>query len=96
MFWVLMSSNTSRPPKHKWVSKWLFFSAKCAIFSYVMERTSNIRWDDDDDIRLVLEQHSWLDFYSAISPKQKFTGRYVTPLGHIILILRQPPIVLTP
>jgi len=35
-----------------------------------------------------------LDLYSAISLKQQSAGRYVTPLGHIILIPSQP--ALTP
>ena len=37
------------------------------MFSYVM---SYIRWDDDDDVRLVLDQHAQLNFYSASSLKQ--------------------------
>jgi hypothetical protein len=42
---------------------------------------------DDDEVRFVLDQHTWLDFYSAISPKQQSTDRHVTQLGHIIIIL---------
>jgi transposase len=44
----------------------------------------------DDEVRLVLDQHVELDFYSASSLKQQSAGRQVAPLGHIILILRQP------
>jgi hypothetical protein len=37
-----------------------------------------------------------LDFYSASSLKQQSAGRHVTQLGHIILVLNQPVIVLSP
>jgi hypothetical protein len=43
---------------------------------------------DDDEVPFVLDQHAELDFYSASS--QQSAGRHVAPLGHIILILRQP------
>jgi hypothetical protein len=39
---------------------------------------------------MVLDQHTWLDFYSASSLKQQFAGRHVAPLGRIILIPSQP------
>jgi hypothetical protein len=54
--------------------------------SYIMERTSYFQWDDDE-IRFVLDQHTELDVYSASSHS---AGRHVAPLGHIILIPRQP------
>jgi hypothetical protein len=53
------------------------------MFSYVM---SYIRWDDDDDVRLVLDQHAQLNFYSASSLKQQSEGRHVASLEHIMLI----------
>jgi hypothetical protein len=56
----------------------------------------NFQWDDDDEIRFVLDQHSELDFYSASSLKQQSAGRHVAPLGHIILIPSQPVFALTP
>ena len=34
-------------------------------------------WWDDDDVLFVLDQHTWLDFYSAGSLKQQPTGRLV-------------------
>jgi len=46
-------------------------------------------------MRFVLDQQALLEFYSASSLKQQFIGRHVAPLGHIILILRQPIVVLT-
>jgi len=48
---------------------------------------------DDDYVHFVLNQHAELDFYSA---SWQSTGRHVTPLRHIILILSQPVFVLTP
>jgi hypothetical protein len=55
----------------------------------------NFQWDDDE-VRLVLDQHAELDFYSASSLKQQSVDRYFAPLGHIILIPSQPVFVLTP
>jgi hypothetical protein len=49
----------------------------------------NIQWDDND-LRFVLDQHTYLDFYSANSLKQQSEGRHVAPLGHIIQIPSQP------
>jgi len=65
------------------------------FFIYIMMRTSYIRWDDKD-VHFVIEQHAQLDFCSASSLKQQSTGRNVTPLQHIILILSQPVFALTP
>jgi len=39
---------------------------------------------------LVLEQHTWIAFYSAISLKQQSVGRHVASLVHIIPIPSQP------
>jgi hypothetical protein len=49
----------------------------------------NFQWDEDDEVCFVLDQHANLDFYGASSLKQQSAGRYVAPLGHIILILNQ-------
>jgi len=56
----------------------------------------NFQWDDDDEVRLVLDQHSELDFYSASSLKQQFAGRHATPHGHIILIASRAIFALSP
>ena len=53
------------------------------------------RWDDDE-VRFVLDQHIWLDFYSANSLRQHSADRHVAPLGHIIPIPRQPAFALSP
>jgi len=50
----------------------------------------------DDEVRLVLDQHAELDFYSVRSLKQQSAGRHVFPLGHIILIPSQPVFALSP
>ena len=51
---------------------------------------------DDDEVHFVLDQHTYLDFYSASSLKQQSAGKHVTPHGHIILISSQPVIVPSP
>ena len=55
----------------------------------------NFQWDDDDKVCFILDQQAKLGFYSGISLKQQSTGRHVTPLGHIILILSQPVFTLS-
>jgi hypothetical protein len=57
-------------------------------YSYIMARTSYIQ--RNYDIRFVLYQHAKYDLYSASSLKQQSMGRYVGPLGHLILIPSQP------
>jgi hypothetical protein len=70
-----------------------------------MSRFSSIMWreqvifqwdDDDDDVRVVLDQHVFLNFYSTISLKQQSAGRHVAPLGNALLILNQTFFVTTP
>jgi hypothetical protein len=52
------------------VSEWLLFNANSAIFSTAMSwrEQVNFQWDDDE-VRLVLDQHAKLDFYSTSSLK---------------------------
>jgi hypothetical protein len=57
-------------------------------------RTCYNDWNDDDDVHLVLDQHAYLDPYSANSLKQQSAGRHVAPLEHIHLIQSQPVFVL--
>ena len=54
------------------------------------------QWDDDDEVRFVLDQQAELDFYSASSMKQQFVSRHVAPLWHIILIPSHPVFALIP
>ena len=39
-----------------------------------MAKTSYIRWDDND-VRFVLDQHAYLDFFSARLLKQQSAGK---------------------
>ena len=48
-----------------------------------------IHWNNNE-FRFVLDQHAYLDFYSASSLKQQSEDRHVTAIGHIIPIPRQP------
>ena len=64
------------------MSDWLLLYVNSAMLQ--LEQV-NFQWDDDE-VRFVLDQHAGLDFHSASSLKQQSTGRYVAPLGHIILI----------
>jgi hypothetical protein len=50
----------------------------------------------NDEVRFVLDQHVELDIFSASSLKQQSAGRYVAPLGHIILIPSRPVFDLSP
>ena len=56
-----------------------------AIFQLYHGKNVHFQWDDDE-LRIVLDQHTELDIYSASLSKQQFAGRHVAPLGHIILI----------
>ena len=51
---------------------------------------------DNDEVRFVLDQHPWLNFYSASSLKQQFAGRHIAPLGRIILIPSHPVFAISP
>ena len=46
------------------------------FFSYIMARTQL----DNDEVRLVLDQHAYMEFYSADSLKQQFAKRHAAPL----------------
>jgi hypothetical protein len=54
----------------------------------------NFQWDDE--VRSVLDQHAYLQCYSASSLKQQFADKDFTPLGHIIMIARWPVFAFTP
>ena len=45
---------------------------------------------------LILDQHAYLDVYSASSMKQQSVDRHVAPLGHIISSPSQPDFALSP
>ena len=50
-----------------------------------MSRTNYLPWNDDD-VRFVLDVHSYMNCYSASSLKQQSAVRHVAALGHIIVI----------
>jgi hypothetical protein len=75
----------------EWV-KWLLFNVKWVIF-HLYHNENKLRFkliDDDDDVRIVLDKHDKLDFYSAGSLNQQSVDRHVTPIEHTILIPSQP------
>ena len=63
------------------------------FFSHIMTGTS-FNSMQDDDVHIVLDQHAYLDLYSASSLKQQSADRHVAPLGHIILIPSHPVLLL--
>jgi hypothetical protein len=72
----------------------MFLTPDRQLFSYIMARTSYIQ-GNDDDVRFILDQHTYADVYTASSQKQHSAGRHVVPLGHIIFIARQPVVLLS-
>jgi hypothetical protein len=75
-----------------WVSERLLLNANSAIS---WREQVNFQWDDDE-VRLILDQHAELDCYSASSLKQQSAGRHVAPLEHIILISSKPVFAISP
>jgi hypothetical protein len=60
-------------------------------FIYINKYFPALLWEEevifrwyDNDILFVLDQHTWLDFYSTSSPKQMFDS---TPTSHFFLLL---------
>jgi len=45
----------------------LLFNVKYDIFRYIIARTGYVRWNDDNDVRFVIDQHDKLSFYTARS-----------------------------
>jgi hypothetical protein len=71
------------------ITRWMGIFRKNRKQAWLVAITSYIRWNEDD-VHFVLVQHAQLYFYSASSLKQQSVGRYVSPLGHIILISSWP------
>jgi hypothetical protein len=69
-----------------------FTSIQHFLLAISLREQVNFKWDDEE-VCFVLDQHTELDFYSAISLKQQSVGRHVAPLGHIFLIPSQPVFV---
>ena len=70
------------------MSEWLLFNVSNVLVISWREQV-NFQWNDDE-VLFVLNQHAWLNFYSASSMKQQSAGRYVAPLRHIIKIPSKP------
>jgi hypothetical protein len=70
------------------------FNANSTIFQLYHDENKLIF--NEMIVRLVLDQHAELNFYSASSLKQQSAGRHVAPLEHIILIPSQPIFALSP
>ena len=76
-----------------WISEWLLFDAKLAIFQLYHGEN---KLHSMNDARFVLDQHAELDFYNARTLKQQSVCGHVAPLWHIILIPSQPIFAPTP
>ena len=78
------------------MSEWWLFGAKWASFMlfHVEKKNISMRWWCPHCTRPT--QHASLEFYSASTLKQQSAGRHVAPIGHIIMILSQAILVLTP
>ena len=81
-----MKRTEERRANYIWVSGWLLFNTKAAIFLLYQV---NLQWKDDE-VRFVLDQQAELDFYNASLLEQQSTDKYIAPLGHIILNPSQP------
>ena len=71
----------------EWVSEWLLFKTNFSAIQW--REQDNFQWDDDDDVQFVLNQHTYLEFYSASSLKQQSVDKHVIPLWHIIFRANQ-------
>ena len=71
------------------------FNANLAFSAISWQEQVNFQWDDDE-VCIVLDQHAYLDCYSAKSLKQQSADGHVVPLRHIILIPSQPVFDLSP
>ena len=71
------------------VSEWLLLNINWAIFQLYHEE-NKITFNDDNDIRFVLDQHAYLDLYSTGSLKQQSDSSHVAPILHIIPIPSWP------
>ena len=73
--------------------EWLLLSANSAFSAIWWREQVNIQWDGDE-VRFILDQLDYLDFYSSL--KQQSADRHVAPLGHISLIPSQPVCAVSP
>ena len=74
----------------------IFAERQVSNFSAISWHEQITVWDNDGNVSFVLDQHAYLDLYSASSLKQQSVDKHVASLRQIILILGQPVFVLTP
>jgi hypothetical protein len=77
------------------VSEWLLLNVKWAIFQLYHDE-NKVTFNDDNDVRFVLDQHAYLDLYSAGSLKQQSDSSHVAPILHIIPMPSRPVFAPTP
>ena len=92
---MMNTKNDIRNKKH-YGSELFCLASNGHLYCCIMHGENKLHFDEMIGFRFVLDQHTELDFYSASSLKQQPAGRYVAPLGNIILIPSQPVIVRTP
>jgi hypothetical protein len=63
-----------------WVSECCLTLKTKLYSSYIMTRTRYFRWEDNDDIHFVLEQHAYLECYNVTSLKQQSMSVHVGTL----------------
>jgi hypothetical protein len=85
----MLSTSTSQI-KNQELSNWsewviVVYRKLCKFSAISMREQVNVQWDDDE-VRFELDQHAYLDLYSASELKQQSTDRNVDSLGHILLI----------
>ena len=91
----LFNERLTEQKSNEWVSDYCLMPIQ--QFSAISwPEQVNFHWDDDDEVRFVLDQHAEFDLYSASSLKQQFADWHVAPLGHIILIPSRPVFALSP
>jgi hypothetical protein len=105
LYWCYFILDTTDKLEKKKENKKETETFWCISYSYFIEWVSdwciswreqvNFQWDDDE-VRFLLHQHAELDFYSNSSLKKQSVGKYVAPLGPIILIPSKPVFALSP
>ena len=79
----------------EWVSDYNLTSNESFFQPYILSHT--LYYDDNDDVRFVPDQHTYLDLYSVRSLKHQSAGRrHVAQLRHIIPIPIQPVFAIFP
>ena len=78
--WTAESVNMEVSASFLFNGNWYWY-----IVPLYHEESVNFQWDDDK-VRFVLDQHTYLECYSASSPKQQSPNWHVASLEQIIMI----------